>query len=345
MPPCSRQKEPSRRCWACCRRSCHPVAAAESARSVRNRSDGFGVSHGAQGRGGNGRGAHPAADCTRARRPSGIRCPPARCHEHPGRRRRAVTLPFGLVGQLTAVMVASAPIAAFRGAGLVVLERQLLYKRIATAETAETMVYYVWTIVTVAVGWGLWGLATATVARSIVGTAFIVATVTDRDRLAALRPPAYPRACSGSACASRRSTSWWRSAIRFWSSVRRLSEASRSSPTGASSCERSRRPGSSCGRCCACPSRRCLGQGPPAGIPAACCHGSAGRNNPCRHAARAAGGCRTGSRAATVRPGWSPAVDCSLGGVPGGRYSHAVDDRRPELSSGPPVTRSRPSAP
>src|SRR5262249_51680228 len=37
--------------------------------------------------------------------------------------------PFALVGQLTAVMVLSAPVIAFRGAALVVLERQLLYKR------------------------------------------------------------------------------------------------------------------------------------------------------------------------------------------------------------------------
>ncbi len=86
-----------------------------------------------------------------------------------------LTLPFGLAGQLTVVMVAGAPISAFRGAGAVVLERQLLYKRIATAETAETIAYYAWTIVTVAIGWGLWGLATATVLRSIVGTVFIVA--------------------------------------------------------------------------------------------------------------------------------------------------------------------------
>jgi O-antigen/teichoic acid export membrane protein len=85
------------------------------------------------------------------------------------------TRPFGLVGQLTAVMVLSAPITAFRGAGLVVLERRLLYKQIATAETAEMLVYYVWTVVTVGIGWGLWGLATATVARAIVGTAFTVA--------------------------------------------------------------------------------------------------------------------------------------------------------------------------
>jgi O-antigen/teichoic acid export membrane protein len=86
-----------------------------------------------------------------------------------------VTRPFGLVGQLLAVMVVSAPITAFRGAGLVVLERQLLYKRLATAETAETVVYYAWTVVTVLIGWGLWGLATATVARAIVGTAFTLA--------------------------------------------------------------------------------------------------------------------------------------------------------------------------
>jgi O-antigen/teichoic acid export membrane protein len=85
-----------------------------------------------------------------------------------------VALPFGVVGELIAVMVASAPISAFRGAGAVVLERRLLYKQLATAETAEMIVYYGWTIVTVAIGWGLWGLATATVARAFVGTAFII---------------------------------------------------------------------------------------------------------------------------------------------------------------------------
>ena len=84
------------------------------------------------------------------------------------------TRPFGLVGQLTAVMVVSAPITAFGGASLVVAERQLLYKRIATVETAAIAVYYAWTMVTVAIGWGLWGLATATVARAIVGTALII---------------------------------------------------------------------------------------------------------------------------------------------------------------------------
>jgi O-antigen/teichoic acid export membrane protein len=85
------------------------------------------------------------------------------------------TLPFGLIGRLTAVMVATAPITAFRGASVVVLERQLLYKRLATAETVELVAYYAWTIATVAIGWGLWGLATATVVRSIVGTVCVLA--------------------------------------------------------------------------------------------------------------------------------------------------------------------------
>ena len=87
-----------------------------------------------------------------------------------------VTRPFGLVGQLTAVMVADRPNRRlWRRCCGVVLERQLLYKRIATVETAQMVVYYAWTVVTVAIGWGLWGLATATVARAIVGTALNVA--------------------------------------------------------------------------------------------------------------------------------------------------------------------------
>ena len=85
------------------------------------------------------------------------------------------TLPFGLVGQVTAVMMAAAPITAFRGAGLVVLERRLLYRKLASAESAELFAYYAWTVSTVALGWGVWGLATAVVVRSVVGTSVMLA--------------------------------------------------------------------------------------------------------------------------------------------------------------------------
>ena len=92
----------------------------------------------------------------------------------------AATRPFGLIGQLTSVMVLSALITAVAGASAVVLERQLLYKPIAAAETAAIITFYGWTVVTVAIGWGLWGLATATVVRAIVWTAAILALAPTR---------------------------------------------------------------------------------------------------------------------------------------------------------------------
>lgn len=85
-----------------------------------------------------------------------------------------VTLPFGLVGKVTLVMVLAGPVVAFRGAGAVVLERQLLYQRLATAETVEMVAYYIWMVTTVAMGWGIWGLATATVVRAVVGTIAVI---------------------------------------------------------------------------------------------------------------------------------------------------------------------------
>jgi O-antigen/teichoic acid export membrane protein len=83
--------------------------------------------------------------------------------------------PLGTVGQLTAIMVAALPLSSLRGPGGVILERQLAYQRMSTAESGELLVYYSWTIATVAAGWGVWGLATATVAREVTGTALVLA--------------------------------------------------------------------------------------------------------------------------------------------------------------------------
>ena len=92
----------------------------------------------------------------------------------------AATRPFGLIGDLTSVMVLSALVTAVAGASAIVLERQLLYKPIAVAETAAIVTFYGWTVVTVCIGWGLWGLATATLARSVVWTAVILALAPTR---------------------------------------------------------------------------------------------------------------------------------------------------------------------
>ena len=104
-------------------------------------------------------------------------------------------------------MVATAPLGAFRGASAVALERQLLYKRLATAETAEVMVYYAWTIVAVAIGVGRVGTGHGSRrprSRSLPrpshshrpGSSGRVTTAVASGRFL------------GSACACRRSTSW-----------------------------------------------------------------------------------------------------------------------------------------
>lgn len=84
------------------------------------------------------------------------------------------SLPFGQVGAVTAVMVAVLPVVSFRTPGVVVLERALNYRPLATAEVAETVAYNTWAIAAVAAGFGVWGLATATVVRLLTGSALVI---------------------------------------------------------------------------------------------------------------------------------------------------------------------------
>lgn len=80
---------------------------------------------------------------------------------------------FGETGWLIAMMVASLPLTALRTPGAILLERRLLYHPLAVAGVAETLVYFTWAIATVTAGWGVWGLASATVLRAATGTALI----------------------------------------------------------------------------------------------------------------------------------------------------------------------------
>jgi O-antigen/teichoic acid export membrane protein len=86
----------------------------------------------------------------------------------------AVGVPLGLGGALAAVMVASLPVMAFRTPGVVSLERELRYGRLVTVELLDSLVYAAWSVTTVALGWGVWGLATAVVARALIGTGVLV---------------------------------------------------------------------------------------------------------------------------------------------------------------------------
>jgi O-antigen/teichoic acid export membrane protein len=82
----------------------------------------------------------------------------------------AASLPFGRAGEITAFMVLSLPVLAVRTPGFILLERSLDFRRIAAVEVTEALVYYAWAVTAVAVGWGVWGLASATLIRAVTGT-------------------------------------------------------------------------------------------------------------------------------------------------------------------------------
>jgi O-antigen/teichoic acid export membrane protein len=83
-------------------------------------------------------------------------------------------VPFGRTGGVAAVMILSLPPVAFRTPGVILFERELAYRPIVAVEIAENLSYLAWGVTTVAVGWGIWGLATATVVRAVVGSALMV---------------------------------------------------------------------------------------------------------------------------------------------------------------------------
>jgi O-antigen/teichoic acid export membrane protein len=98
----------------------------------------------------------------------------------------------GTAGAVTAVMASSLPLLALRAPHAIVLERDLRYGPIASVDFTESLVHYAWAIATVWLGWGVWGLASATVVRAIVGavlmtTASPLGVITPRLEITALR--------------------------------------------------------------------------------------------------------------------------------------------------------------
>lgn len=76
---------------------------------------------------------------------------------------------FGRDGLVVAVMLASLPIASLKVPATILLERQMLYRPITLVDVVEAASYYAWALVAVAVGFGVWGLASAVVARALIG--------------------------------------------------------------------------------------------------------------------------------------------------------------------------------
>jgi PST family polysaccharide transporter len=87
----------------------------------------------------------------------------------------AIAWQFGELGHVTSVMLLTLPVLALRGAGVVVLERELRWGLLVTTEVVESAVFYVASVAAVVLGAGVWGLAIGAVARALSGTGLLLA--------------------------------------------------------------------------------------------------------------------------------------------------------------------------
>ena len=105
----------------------------------------------------------------------------------------ALAVPFGEDGLVPAVMLLALPLTTFRTPPAIVLERQLAFRVIGTSDAAEAATNYAWAVLLVALGAGVWGLATAAIARSLVGAVLMISLgplgfVVPRPSLSIVRP-------------------------------------------------------------------------------------------------------------------------------------------------------------
>jgi O-antigen/teichoic acid export membrane protein len=82
----------------------------------------------------------------------------------------AAAAPFGRTGLVTALMMPALPLLAFRAPSSIVFERNLNYAPLVRVEIVEQLSYYVWGILSLLLGAGVWGLASASVVKALVGT-------------------------------------------------------------------------------------------------------------------------------------------------------------------------------
>jgi O-antigen/teichoic acid export membrane protein len=86
----------------------------------------------------------------------------------------AVALQLGEAGRVAALMVAALPLSQLRTPAVIQLERELLYERITRVEVYEAAIQYAWSVGAVVAGFGVWGLATGSIARVIAGGILMV---------------------------------------------------------------------------------------------------------------------------------------------------------------------------
>jgi O-antigen/teichoic acid export membrane protein len=85
----------------------------------------------------------------------------------------AIALDFGRTGAITALMILSLPITTLQAPGRTTLSRAMRYERQLAADSGSQVIAQASTVVAVALGAGVWGLAGGAILRAIVGTVLI----------------------------------------------------------------------------------------------------------------------------------------------------------------------------
>ena len=86
----------------------------------------------------------------------------------------AGAIPFGRGGAIVALILVSLPFSTLRVPQAIVLERELSFRTIATVDVIELLAQYIWAVGTVALGAGVWGLASAVVVRALAGSVAMI---------------------------------------------------------------------------------------------------------------------------------------------------------------------------
>jgi O-antigen/teichoic acid export membrane protein len=81
-----------------------------------------------------------------------------------------IALGFGRTGAVTAVMIASLPITMLQTPGRITLARDMRYDRQLVIDFSAQTSFQIFSVVAVALGAGVWGLATGTIVKAVVGT-------------------------------------------------------------------------------------------------------------------------------------------------------------------------------
>ena len=86
----------------------------------------------------------------------------------------AVAVPSGRSGQVATVMAASVVVSAWRAPATLLLERRLDYRALAAVEVLEGVIFVATSLIAVALGAGVWGVAGAHVVRAAAGSALMM---------------------------------------------------------------------------------------------------------------------------------------------------------------------------